>query len=410
MSHSTDETLKHVGIIEPPTEKGPVQPNTSRPEKFFDDAQRTYIDLLRVMAVNLVVYAHLVVIFEMKAPKPYGLGVVMSFLLSGFLIFSTAWARNNKDGTGLTDFLIDRASRIFVPLLPALLLVVLANAFFIQRNWGQAGVNEGVLVFFANLFLFNDYPLFQAMSKFVDVSAFHVRQYNSAEPFWTIPIEFWTYVMFGLLFFCWYRGEKVSKWFAVIAMIIAVPVFTWNTFAGGGKGLTLVWVLGALFAYLWMNGLGLFPRRAMVGAVMVGIGVIGLGGAAMQNGFLAFRIEQAIFVSVILFGSLLLVSRCSPVMRLLRIPAGFFASYTYSLFLAHNTVMIVIRENTSFEPTWGAIALVWVCCQIGAYGLYSISERHYKRVGAWVKGRIRARRKAAAAESVIPPLNPSQTV
>jgi hypothetical protein len=215
--------------------------------------------------------------------------------------------------------------------------------------------------------------------------------------------------MFGLLFFCWYRGEKVSKWFAVIAMLIAVPVFTWNTFAGGGKGLTLVWVLGALFAYLWMNGLGLFPRRAMVGAVMVGIGLVGLGGAAMQNGFLAFRIEQAIFVSVILFGSLLLVSRCSPVMRLLRLPAGFFASYTYSLFLMHNTVMVVIRENTSFEPTWGSIALVWVCCQIGAYGLYSISERHYKRVGAWVKGRIRARRKAAVSESAVT-LNPSQTV
>jgi peptidoglycan/LPS O-acetylase OafA/YrhL len=409
MSHSTDETLKHVGIIEPPTGKGPVQPNTARPEKHFDDAQRTYIDVLRVMAVNLVVYAHLTAIFEMKAVKPNGLGVVMSFLLSGFLIFSTAWSRNNRDGSGLTDFLIDRASRIFVPLLPALLLVVLANVFLIQRNWGQEGVNEGVLAFFGNLFLFNDYPVFQALSRFVDVKAFHLRQYNSAEPFWTIPIEFWTYVLFGILFFCWYRGEKMSKWFATIAVLIAAPVFIWNSFAGGGKGLTLVWILGALFAYLWMNGLGLFPRRAAVGAVMICVGLVGLGGAVMQAGFFAFRIEQAIFVSVILFGSLLLVSRCSPLMRMLRIPAGFSASYTYSLFLMHNPVMIVIRENTDFQVTWGALALVFLACHIVAYGLYLISERHYKRVGAWVKGRLRARRKPVAAEPVIT-LNPSRGV
>jgi peptidoglycan/LPS O-acetylase OafA/YrhL len=381
----------------------------ARPEKFFDSTQRIWIDLMRVLAVNLVVYIHLVDIFEIPTRfKPHGLGVVLSFLLSGFLIFSTAWSRVHKGGDGLVDYLVDRASRIFVPMLPALCLIALANVFFIDRDWGQRGLTLGPAAFTGNLFLLNDHPVFNVIGSVMgDISQFHIRQYNGAKQFWTVPIEFWTYVLFGVLFFGWYRRERMSALFCIVAVAVATPVFLWNAFGGGGRGLTLVWCVGALFAYLWMNGLGHFPRRVQAGCGLMGVGVACLAASIREFGFEGYGLLQTLFVALILFGSMLAVSSCKALLARLKGPASWASAYAYSLFLMHFAVIVILREHTTLQPTWPDMAMALLATHVAGYGLYLVSERHYKRVGAAIKKWVHGRRRPSFSNTIVPPVEAS---
>ena len=102
------------------------------------------------------------------------------------------------------------------------------------------------------MLLLQDYPLFQAASHVVG-DALYVRPYNGAEPFWTVSIEFWIYVVFGLGFFGLMARERINLLAGLVLGAIALPVAAWNAAAGGGNGLTLVWLFGAAAAHVWVT-------------------------------------------------------------------------------------------------------------------------------------------------------------
>ena len=95
------------------------------PGSTLTNAQCNYLDALRGGAAQLVLIGH---IYSISHPgKTWGigdLGVIVFFILSGFLISYSALVKLNKNGYSFQYFLRDRFFRIFVPYLPALLLVV----------------------------------------------------------------------------------------------------------------------------------------------------------------------------------------------------------------------------------------------------------------------------------------------
>ena len=51
------------------------------------------------------------------------LGVLLFFVLSGFLVSRSAMTKMSSPTWGYTDYLLERMARIFVPFVPAVLLV-----------------------------------------------------------------------------------------------------------------------------------------------------------------------------------------------------------------------------------------------------------------------------------------------
>ena len=219
----------------------------------MSDMASAYLDALRAAGANLVIAAHVLTLyFGIRDPYALGsLGVAVFFLLSGFLIMQSMLNWLNKPEPRLPGFIADRAARIMTPYLPALVFVAVANVTLIRSTYGPAGQSTGVLAFMGNLLLLQDHAVFQGL-EFARIDfPWRIRPYNSAEPFWTVAIEMWIYVSVGLFFFCLLQREKIDRSVGIALAAIAFPVLIWNAAAGGGKSLSLIWLLGALAGYLF---------------------------------------------------------------------------------------------------------------------------------------------------------------
>jgi len=347
-----------------------------------------YLDALRAAGANFVIAAHVLgLYFGARDPYKLGnLGVAVFFLLSGFLIMQSMLNWLNKPEPRLPGFLADRVARIMTPYLPALVLIVLANLALIHNDYSRGGTSTGVFAFLGNLLQLQDHSLFQAMEfAGMDVS-WRLRPYNSAEPFWTVAIEMWIYVSMGLFFFCVFKREKIDRLLGAVLAALALPVFIWNAAAGGGKSLTLIWLLGAIAGYLFhlWRANGYANIRSVATAITL-CGTVALIGRAGKIGFVPFDFQTATLMAMVMFGLLGLFMCVQRIPTRLRGTVNFLASYSYSLYLVHNTVLIVVLEHVSTENPWTRVAIAVIAAHVCSYLCYLAFERHYRVVGRWLR-------------------------
>jgi len=354
----------------------------------MSDMASAYLDALRAAGANLVIASHvLVLFFGIRDPYALGnLGVAVFFLLSGFLIMQSMLNWLNKPEPRLAGFIADRVARIMTPYVPALVLIALLNLVLIQTNHSQGGTNTGLLTFLGNLLMLQDHSVFQGLEfAGIDV-AWRIRSYNSAEPFWTVAIEMWIYVSMGLFFFCLLKREKIDRLLGLALAAIALPVFVWNAAAGGGKSLSLIWLLGAVAGYLFhlwrANG---YANIRTVATAVTMFGTVALIGRTGKIGFVPFDFQTATLMAMVMFGllGLLMCVRRAP--AVLRGSVNFLASYSYSLYLIHNTALIIVLEQVRTENAWTHVAIAVIAAHSCAYLLYLAFERHYRIVGRWLR-------------------------
>jgi peptidoglycan/LPS O-acetylase OafA/YrhL len=89
------------------------------------------LDLLRAVAAQMVCVGHAINFFIGGWPSdlPYmqNVGVLLFFILSGFLITHTLVKRSERPDYRFTQFLIDRFARIYSGLIPALVLIIVVD-------------------------------------------------------------------------------------------------------------------------------------------------------------------------------------------------------------------------------------------------------------------------------------------
>ncbi len=348
-----------------------------------------YLDLLRALAANLVLFAHAADVFGLEHELPAGLiGVSVFFILSGFLILISSLARVQRPGPYFAPYMIDRFARIFTAYVPVLILVAVANSAADLDRWGQDGISTGPAAFAGNLLLLQDYPAFQALHDLFG-NSFYIRSYNTAEPFWTIPIEFWIYVVFGLGFFGLAVRERIGSWLAGVLGLVALPVVLWNAAAGGGNGLSLVWLIGALGAYIWVGAWHRSSHKLQIGAAVFLAGCICLLGRGLKIGWNFQDLGLTLCETIMFLGGLSMVDGLRTLPRALRGVCTFLASYSYSLYLVHNTVLVVVRQLWSDTLGEAALPIALIAAHVVAFVLYTLFEQRYRQVGKWLKRQAR---------------------
>jgi peptidoglycan/LPS O-acetylase OafA/YrhL len=344
-----------------------------------------YLDLLRALAANLVLYGHAGEVFGVAVQLPAGLiGVSVFFILSGFLILLSSLARLQRPGPYFTPYMIDRFARIFTAYVPVLILVAVANSVADLGHWGQDGMSSGPAAFIGNLLLLQNYPVFQTVHRLVG-DALYIRPYNTAEPFWTIPIEFWIYVVFGLGFFGLIVRERIGTLTAAVLGVVALPVVIWNAAAGGGNGLSLVWLVGAMAGYVWVGDWHGSAHKLQIGAVVAAAGCVCLLGRGVKTGWNIQDLGMVLCEALIFLGGLSMADGLRTLPLSLRKVCTAFASYSYSLYLVHNTVLVVIWKCWSDALGNAALPIAFVAAHAVAFAMYVLFERHYRQVGAWLK-------------------------
>jgi peptidoglycan/LPS O-acetylase OafA/YrhL len=371
-------------------------------------AASAYLDALRAIAANVVVVSHVVLIYLGGGTVGAGFAVALFFLLSGFLITQSMLNWRTRPPPRLGGFLADRVARIVTPYVPALLLVVAANAWFITSKWGEPGTNTGPWNFLGNLLLLQDHSVFQLLGILhVDVP-WRIRSYNAAEPFWTVSVEMWIYVAAGLFFFCVLGRERVRRRILWPLVALSLPVVVWNAAAGGGKSLTLIWLLGAVAgcAQARLSASG-SQRTGWLAFWLVAFGAAGLTGRVAKAGFDAYELQTVALVAMMVFGVLVGLARVPSVPPLLDRACRMLASYSYSLYLIHNTVLILVFEATQGMSRWVSIPLGLLLSHAVAIALYLAFERHHRRVAAWLRPRFTRDMALAIASGAAPAIAPT---
>lgn len=145
--------------------------------------------------------------------------VVIFFVLSGFLVGGAALARAQRGDRLLKPYLVDRTVRIYVVLIPALLLTATLDGvrhatFGADGNFadGYFGNADGPSTFLFNL---------------LSLQHMFAPTYGSNMPLWSLSHEFWFYLTFGLVCVGLSRGYGLGARciaLGLAALLLALPL------------------------------------------------------------------------------------------------------------------------------------------------------------------------------------------
>lgn len=176
--------------------------NFSKANELLEGNISVYLDLIRGISAILVVMEHLssrlfVGYGNVENPNLIvkilyllnilgGPAVIIFFVLSGLFISRSVLKAISEKKWSWKQYLINRLSRLYVVLIPALILTFILDSISVSY-FGYEGFNtisDNLLSFIGNLFYLQNIA--------VDV-------YGSNAPLWSLNYEFWYYMLFPIL-------------------------------------------------------------------------------------------------------------------------------------------------------------------------------------------------------------------
>lgn len=393
--------------------------------------QLLYFDLIRAFSAQMVVVGHSLNIFlplifmSQQANESFvlttgvfyvqNMGVILFFVLSGFLVTRSVVHKRLKPGYGLGLYVIGRSARLFVPFIPAVLLVGLFDTILVKSTGSRfTQIHLDLGSFAGNFLMLFNHPAFAVLRRLTGVNI-AVHPLGTAAPFWSVAIEWWIYITFGLIMFrvVTRRRLGLAGW-ALLLFAAAVPL--WSLVSH--RGLLLAWLVGMTYSLLEtrMNSLGTARHRIMASAGLVLASVtLVAGNYNVYNEIFVLSLSLAVMSGY--YGwfhrDAPRVEPQAPVMgrgpqgasRLVR-SVRFVSDYSYSLYLIHFSILIYLsaRLPPNLNPVLKIVAGL-ICANLVAMLFWFSFERHYPKVR-----RFLAARYLRFLESRQPPVAPRPVV
>lgn len=365
-------------------------------------AQTSLLDTLRAAAAQAVLIGHIysMVLYPDRTLGLGDFGVVLFFILSGFLITYTTLTKVGGPEYGFGRYLEDRFCRIFVPYLPALLLVLLVDtAVFTWTDTRTYQEHYTLRDFIASTLMLQQHPAGLFLDQILGLTHLKLATFSSARPLWTVAVEWWLYLVFGLLLF---HGKQIAtsrKWQLALLACGAVPIF--NTVAGTGAGLSLVWFIMSALAYAYHR------QQKQIDAFVASVSEVSsihrslflaipwvltalIGARLLWTGILESRqpFSRFVFYDFNLYALLILITTYA-FLRLATTQAGkrnrlarFAADYSYSLYLIHYSLIFLLealglRTGARFLD----LLIYFTACNGFAIAFWYVFERNYRQIG-----------------------------
>jgi len=367
-----------------------------------------HLDLVRAVAAWAVMWGHLRGLFfvdyhDLPAPgRLLGLvyfltgfghqAVMVFFILSGFLISTSVFKMLATESWSWTEYIISRAARLYVVLIPGLLLGLLwdavgSHAFALSglysqplRGFGSSIARDNLTVgnFFGNLFF---------------LQTIRCRTFGSNGPLWSLANEFWYYVLFPLVLFAALAWMKRSIRTAALLSLFALAV-SW--FVGNAILLGFfIWLTGTLLVVAHKElKLPTAAWRALAIAASSVFLAICLYTARMgQWGETRSDLAVGAGFALFLYGLLQLdwTSRAGAYPRITHT----FAAFSYSLYVLHFPLLLFLRAWITPDRRWQPDLphLVWGLLLGGlvilfAWAVSLCTENRTSVVRNWLRARV----------------------
>jgi peptidoglycan/LPS O-acetylase OafA/YrhL len=322
-------------------------------------------DFIRAGAAIMVLGGHAVGIFPwgMKwAEWPQQLGVIIFFLLSGYLISQTLRRRLADPTSTFLDFAIDRSCRIYSGFLPALLIVCLMD--YCASTY--SGISAETMSRFTERGFFENLFMLQAPSL--------TLPFGSAAPFWSVAIEFWIYMFVGMLVFSIRDGISPYR-LIVIGLTGIIPLQSIQH----NNMVFVPWLLGATIEV----ALSTRPRILRAPVSMVCFIIFSMLVYSRIKGSSNIYDLHTFFLCAGAFASLAMLSRrtvTAPVF--LKRTADWWASWSYSLYLLHHSILMLFATafGGQIAPFWG----IWLAVST-TIPFASFTEAYHRPIGRLLK-------------------------
>lgn len=334
-----------------------------------------------------IVYAY----SALRAFSGYGGAAVMVFfVLSGYLVGGPALVRASNGKLSAIDYFSARASRLYVVLIPA--LVVSFCAYSLASH--LAGWHEFTA---SREHIYNEPRLFSAsVNPGIAFCNGLFLQTITCVPFaanvalWSLSNEFWYYV----LIFALISVRKTPPMALLVVAILALFVIAERMDPQG----THIGFKFLLYFLVWCGGAIVY---AVIAPVMVWVAtfLIGLGGIYFQSMkgvlpfWLAFDFTTGLLTAAAILGLQLTKAQVPSFLRF----TSELAKFSFSLYAIHFPILVflnVMMGKTSPEFTFASLGLdllFMLCCLVIAVIFYRLFESHTHAIRAWLRDQIRRR-------------------
>jgi peptidoglycan/LPS O-acetylase OafA/YrhL len=279
-----------------------------------------------------------------------GLGhqsVIVFFVLSGFLVGGSVVNGLRKGQFSLTSYLVNRITRLYVVLVPALLIGYAFDTIGIRWFNAQQVYSQGWPHILAPLQYRVDENLSWSIlaENLCDLQTIASPALGSNAPLWSLANEFWYYVLFPLLlapFMSW-KSWRMRLLLLVVGMAVAALIYPMILLYG------LIWAMGA--------GIRCVPRSMVpwnwLSALLLLVAVV--AGVRLSHWHFSAKMAFAtdMLVALALANLLLTWMHCqkddgaAAPSRLHAMMAGF----SYSLYLLHFPLLLLLCAMAS--ALWG---------------------------------------------------------
>ncbi|MEY9123667.1 acyltransferase [Bradyrhizobium yuanmingense] len=312
------------------------------------------LDSIRGIAATSVVIHHLLLMPTFLAAFPHNAWINCSFFRSAWLlvdlffvlsgmVMALSYVENDFTRFSLREFMVRRLARVY----PLHIVMLLANLVFRLLRIGlvMAGVVVAAPAAFEvnNAYSFGLNVLLLHSMGFIDYLSWNA-------PSWSISVEFYTYLVFGLIVLIALRMRSLA-WFYVLSGLLAVGSLVFIIFVLEKKSIELQTDFGLLRCFVGfflgvlmvriVDRLPAKPRPAAQGALqfvamIASIVLVSLAEANPAATFLA-PVMFAIFLgSLLAFPDALLVPRI-----LVAKPLIWLGRRSYSIYMVHALVVLL---------------------------------------------------------------------
>ncbi len=305
--------------------------------------------------------------------------VIVFFVLSGFLVGGKLIERVALQNFNWRSYGIDRATRILVPIVPAVIFAALIDAFY-----GHPNTSLNIV---GTLFLLQD------------IGVPGVLGMRTISQLWSLAYEVWFYILAGALAVAVIRRPTPSR--AALAIIfISFAIFTRLSTV-----YLFCWAIGAL-AYLYPRQKSSRAEVAssiaiiLIGLVMYEISTASTSRSVQLSGAIALLGNKPVGELILSCGIALLVRNiCTFVqsqgeMSFLGDLGTRLAAFSYTLYLIHFPVLTAINNmgyknqtSISSQSLMLFVARIPICLVV-SYLFYWLFERNTPAVRSYLRNRF----------------------
>jgi peptidoglycan/LPS O-acetylase OafA/YrhL len=375
-----------------------------------------HLDALRGLAAISVLLNHWRDAFFVDYPKlPHrnpldavfyfatGLGhqsVIVFFVLSGYLVGGSVLRSVDGDRWSWRGYLLARLTRLYIVLLPALLLGGALDWAGMHMQ-GTAAVYDGRSGMKAlatdvhatlNLHTFVENGLFLQTIALPGMHGRSVPVFGSNGVLWSLSDEFWYYMAFPLLVLLLSRGQS---WRLRASCIFGLALWEW--FVGAGIALLgISWLMGAAIAILPPVPLSRPGSRRP--AIFAGLAVFGAGLvlARLHDGSITFDLLLGAAVTVLIWVAV--YAATGPLNSAYVRISQRAARSSYTLYLVHLPLVIFLKASFHLDRVVPGWHMLLICSGIllgvilYAQLVYEVFEKNTDRIRNWIKPYIMGQR------------------